>query len=101
MGFYVGQKVECIDARPNRYGLILSIKKGAIYTVSNVMISWSGEGIDLLECPVPVTPRNLPGYYAWRFRAVVERKTDISIFTDMLLPTHQPAKEVVRAQDNG
>ena len=60
-------------------------------------VSWVGiyegteeEIIDLVECP---SPANLPnwdrGYYSVYFRPVVDKKTDIAIFTKMLNPNNQ------------
>ena len=103
--FRVGQKVVCVDdSEPSSthvvgydghhwqyFGGLDGLTKGAIYTVrAFVQNHINGgvslclaeifrehtirSGIDIGEC----------GYRASRFRPVVERKTDISIFTEIL-----------------
>jgi hypothetical protein len=102
MAFRVGQKVVCVDTTsaglgqrwPSDY-----LKLGNIYT-----IRWIGECpyeawrylgpcIRLLEVIRPKDSTNpewndMPFAQA-RFRPIVERKTDISIFTRMLNPSKQ------------
>lgn len=82
MNFRVGQKVVCIDASKSWRGDISDLVKGATYTVREVFMF----GVTLDEVP-------LPEDYLWfnghRFRPVVERKTDISIFTKMLTDTRE------------
>jgi len=79
MAFRVGQKVVCVDASGCASA---DLSEGTIYTVRQV------------QPPIDnATPRVLLfgsretiGWYASRFRPLVERKTDISIFTRMLTP---------------
>ena len=85
MAFHVGQKVECVDDSPvDSDGFIpdvCAVKKGEIYHIAKVI--HNGKGVWLAEIP------NSPDYAGWqakRFRAIVENKTDISIFTEMLKP---------------
>jgi hypothetical protein len=84
--FQVGQKVVCVDDKP-RILPIHEIKKGEIYT-----ISWFN----------PVFPdavfikEGLPySFWADRFRPIVERKTDISIFKKLLNPANHKHLEGV------
>jgi len=78
MAFYVGQKVVCVDAHPD------FLLKGVIYTISRVGLLTHGEtGVNLAEVDTSACPHDV-GFRATRFRPLVERKTDISIFTDML-----------------
>lgn len=82
MTFHVGQKVVCVDASlpPNPWHRKHPLVLRQIYTVSEIAPppAWepqcSSLGIDgsgrVWEC--------------WRFRPIVSRKTDISIFTRML-----------------
>lgn len=98
MAFRVGQKVVCVDDDVNgRYtpwpfrGGIDGLKAGRVYTIRDVG----------LYCDVPCLwlcgitramakgweRHGEPGYNVLRFRPVVERKTDISIFTAMLTGT--------------
>lgn len=89
MAFRVGQKVECINDKPDRWGRAVLVQKGEVYTVAAVF-DWFGLPGLLLE---EVKTKEAPGWHALRFRPVVERKTDISIFTAMLTPS----KEHVRS----
>lgn len=83
MTFHVGQKVECIDASgrfwPN------NLVRGRIYIVAEVGPHPNGpwckvEGTDSgSEC----------GFFQRRFRPIVDRSTDISIFTAMLTPNKE------------
>lgn len=89
--FRVGQKVVCVDASgsPN-------LKGGSVYTVSALDLS---PGISLFDGAVAqvgvllieAKPTFAKSFDARRFRPVVERKTDISIFKDMLNTTPEPA----------
>jgi hypothetical protein len=89
--FYAGQKVICVDAEFTQRSGATVLRKGAIYTVAGVVIhnhqhedrpelSGKGLGLHLIERP----RRSGIPFSALRFRPVVERKTDISIFTDLL-----------------
>ena len=94
--FYVGQKVVCINAKdthshPNN---IQELTEGAIYTVRWVgskEASEDGLGIKLVEVMryvlslsgERIREEDMP-FDATRFRPLVEKKTDISIFTEML-----------------
>lgn len=82
MAFHVGQKVVCIDdswtdlngrpdCRPE------DPRKGSVYEIASI-----AEGVWLYLQEIP----NGVGYESCSFRPVVERKTDISIFTKMLNP---------------
>jgi hypothetical protein len=83
--FRVGQKVVCIapklgcwpDPEPG---------KGDICTVTRVYSYGPVLTLELAEFPTFSRPY-APGWMAEDFRPVVERKTDISIFTAMLTPT--------------
>src|SRR5690349_16331156 len=94
--FYVGQKVVCVDASVEGYGHGRldhphRLHEGEIYVVRKVGFSPQfGEDDILVLWLEGVTRINMfeqdVGYAAARFRHLVERKTDISIFTDMLKP---------------
>lgn len=82
MAFYVGQKVVCVDAGIGKLSMRkANLEEGAVYTISKV-IDWFGHvGLHLVEAkPLP----GYSGFAAERFRPIVERKTDISIFKAML-----------------
>jgi len=75
--FRVGQKVVCVEP-------IDELVKGEIYTISAVGRFDGGENVmvDVAEI------QNYAPYawYSYRFRPIVERRTDISIFKKMLKP---------------
>lgn len=76
MSFRVGQEVVCVDDS----GTIM-VRKGAIYIVADVYMPYLRlEGV--YDGVTPPTVKQ--GMRATRFRPVVERKTDISVFTEML-----------------
>lgn len=95
MAFYVGQKVVCVaDAvQPGRLWVDgVPPKEGAIYTIASIVINGSGtQALVLVEAPRGPISHALGayGYHAWRFRPIVERKTDISIFKAMLNPSDE------------
>lgn len=79
--FTVGQRVICVDARlpanPWHRQNPLILRK--IYVVQHLFIKCidiDGSG---------------RGWQNWRFRPIVDRKTDISIFTKMLTDARAPA----------
>lgn len=92
--FHVGQKVEfvgpddsvLIALAPPPWNKIPTPKHKTPYTVANVCISSLGEEcIELLELPQPgISDLIDPGFISRFFRPIVERKTDISVFTEML-----------------
>lgn len=86
--FRVGQKVVCIDAKGHRL-----IKTGQVYTIRQVgLVAWTDGSAAVRLEEICRGPRDRcdgsrgddTPYYARRFRPVIERKTDISIFTRML-----------------
>lgn len=89
MAFYVGQKVVCIDDSLALDGLRTSLRQNAVYTIRAIDPGkdCNGEtGLYLQEVVDAPIRRKFPtgAYRASRFRPVVERKTDISIFTKLL-----------------
>lgn len=95
MAFYIGQRVECVDADPE-CGRIFwpgeQLRLGQIYTVAAIVDNPSGyAAIAIREVPrhsIAVS-HGYRGFKASRFRPIVERKTDISIFKAMLNPSKQ------------
>lgn len=86
--FRVGQKVVCVDAGPTDAGLPSILTKDAVYTIASIKEFWGGLGVRLIEITLPdYAPRHVNAWKAERFRPVVERKTDISVFTQLLKPT--------------
>jgi hypothetical protein len=83
--FRVGQKVACVDASGCRL-----LDKGAVYTILEIAPSGLAEMISV-DCRPDYAGST--GYSAARFRPIVERKTDISIFTEMLTPTPRRVRE--------
>lgn len=82
MTFRVGQPVECVEgcSNPTWY-----LEKGKIYIVSDVGLFCDRLHVDLEG--FPPSPLGPLAFRASRFRPIVERKTDISIFTAMLTPS--------------
>jgi hypothetical protein len=92
MAFRVGQKVVCVKG-PRRHRNVNQPKVGEIYTIRLIYpSSLTGEpGFLLEEIVNGLHPNGREyGFYADRFRPVVERKTDISIFKAMLTDKRQP-----------
>ena len=87
MAFKVGQKVVCVDARPRQVSRTI-LRHGEIYTIVALPMSPDGlQGVEVAEVK-SIAPF---GFWANRFRPVVERKTDISVFTKMLTPKKEGA----------
>lgn len=93
--FHVGQKVVCVDADVTD-GIWVegeAPEKGRVYTVKGVHLNNRGEvvlhlhEIDRADYSKVWHRNHNLGYGAYRFRPVVERETDISLFTAMLTPT--------------
>ena len=92
--FYVGQKVELVEwkADENKHVDGDPSLVGTVYTVSQVYHAKDGElMLCLWEIPNDDDPAMYAGFPARYFRPVVERKTDISIFTRMLEPQKETA----------
>lgn len=98
--FRVGQKVVCInDADGESHWLVPTVgdmdglTRGCVYTVREIYfdVVWAKTLVRLEEirrppCLLDGQPFEC-GFYPERFRPVVDRKTDISIFTAMLTDT--------------
>lgn len=105
MAFYVGQRVQCVDASdgpqytPRGYkalGGMDGLRQGAIYTVRSVgvwpnspaLLLWLSEIVRPLRGSMCVKYGEA-GFDARRFRPITERKTSIEIFKAMLNPSKQ------------
>lgn len=75
--FHVGQRVICIDP-------VDDLRRSALYIVTLV---GGGEYSEFIG--VDGSCFKGADFYAWRFRPIVERKTDISGFKAMLNPSNQ------------
>lgn len=93
--FHVGQKVVCIDNKDDDGAISKILTVGAVYTIAKLLRGqfltadfqlYRGLGVQLFEV-------KLPGEYfrSTRFRPLTERKTDISVFTEMLDKDKVPA----------
>lgn len=102
--FHVGQKVVCVDGKfhPDFCDVPCLPVEGAVYTIRAIelMTAVTGERspiIKLVEIVNPVMEWEIGdeefGFVPRRFRPLVERKTDISLFKAML----NPSKEQVTA----
>jgi hypothetical protein len=85
MAFHVGQKVVCVDDGNRPYVPRSPLTKGAVYTVATS----DGRGIQIVEVTPPTRFTHFENYL---FRPVQERKTDISVFTEILKNTKAPAQ---------
>lgn len=88
MAFRAGQKVVCVDDTPKEpwsHEVYCGLTKGSIYTIRFI----HNEFVWLEEIHRPkignIVPADWP-FNARRFRPIVERKTNITIFKKMLLP---------------
>ena len=83
--FFVGQKVA---RTPNTYnvGAHPQPEIGEVVTVSKILFCPCGKLLQFIEYEWPGNEDIFPGYNAEAFRPIVEKKTDISIFTKMLNP---------------
>lgn len=89
--FYVGQKVVCIDdSKPSQYlinGPNLLLIRNKIYLVEAVQSfpTWSRYKGDI-ALGINKDDDGLDFWHSKRFRPIEETKTNISIFTKMLIP---------------
>lgn len=92
--FRVGQKVVCVDASGWRRGIFIYPEQGEKYTVRDV--EPNAHGVLCIRVEEISQPAALsadmsmycePLFRASRFRPLIEKKTDISIFTAMLNPS--------------
>jgi hypothetical protein len=92
MTFHVGQKVVCIsNTRAGGYGWEILPDIGAVYTIRSIEYRDRGGWLRLVEIVNRSALYMGYGYsegqfHASNFRPAVTRKTDISIFTKMLIP---------------
>lgn len=80
MTFHVGQKVVCVDDSlpANPWHQQHPLVKRQIYTIHKLELQ-----PDVLCLDIDGSGRQ---WQHWRFRPLVEKKTDISVFTEMLTP---------------
>lgn len=104
--FHVGQKVVCVDNGPDCFGHAKWLDNdapivGHVYTIRRCFLDDDNHPIVWLdEIKRGPIARNIwgeaIGYHSIRFRPVIERKTDISVFTAMLAPTSN--RELVKTK---
>ena len=83
MTFRVGQKVVCVNPCND-------LVRGRVYTILKTGVCFhdgKNRSIVLVDQTRFGAPSGRLPFFAERFRPVVERKTDISIFTQMLKPS--------------
>lgn len=88
MSFHVGQKVVCVEDRPHFLDKVKRLDRGAVYTIREEFRSavTGRYGVFLNEVVMPrLESGEELGWLATRFRPVQERKTDISVFTKLLV----------------
>lgn len=81
--FRIGQKVVCVDDAGTTI-----VKNGAVYIVTGNGVSLFGN--DLIAGSHLTGGAAFSGMYAHRFRPIVERKTDISVFVEILRRESMP-----------
>lgn len=87
MTFFVGQKVARFDGDVPPWAVYPCPALHEPVTVANVFTSENSRlHIELVEYPMPETETHYAGFIAEWFRPITTRKTDISIFTEMLTP---------------
>lgn len=87
MNFRIGMKVACVDP-------IGPLTKGRVYTVLGLS-KGKVTGALILDVDCWANPERYGnGWYACRFRPIVDRKTDISIFKRMLVPSKQSLHDI-------
>lgn len=95
--FFVGQKVVCIHDAMFACGCGCRCEpdKNDIGTIANIYVHQTGLVLELVEFPAPKCLHFDPGFLAESFRPIVDRKTDISVFTSLLNPTPQKVRESI------
>lgn len=89
----IGDEVECVDDSDFRFTFGENIPiKGTKYTIRSFVYYSGGVGIRLNEIQNKPMLYDIGGFaecafHAWRFRKLQKRKTDISVFTQMLNQT--------------
>lgn len=92
--FHVGQEVECVSSR-YRSGRLAPpfLTVGRRFVIRGFTVTPRGNQI--IHLAGYVGPKNRNGYEKGfrpeMFRPIVDRKTDISVFTEMLKPQHVDA----------
>lgn len=111
MNFRVGQKVVCIgtDGTPNvdweewvSYWKIARPSRGSVYTVRDIRAGADRQHIRLVEIINPTAefsdaPPQEPWFWASAFRPIVERKTDITVFTEILRKATKPVPALAQS----
>lgn len=85
--FRVGQQVVCVDASLDYKGIKTNLIEKKVYVIEQVSSDMFGTGLVVAGA---YSWHPSKAYRATRFRPIVERKTDISIFTEMLRPVKEP-----------
>lgn len=87
MSFHVGQQVVCVNAAETNSWNLRELVEGGIYT-----IRWTdGPDVRLVEQTFRTRFGLDSPFDAARFRPLVERKTSIAVFTEMLKRWEVPA----------
>lgn len=86
--FRVGQKVVCVEERAGN-SCCGHVEPGLndIGTITDLWMRGDHLVLSLAEFPAPCCRHFAEGWLAVSFRPVVEKKTDIAIFTAMLNPS--------------
>jgi hypothetical protein len=72
--------------------------KSHVYTVSNTVTTWEGQGIEVAEIETPTVAGHFRAWNSRRFRPIVSRPTSIAVFEEILRKVNAPGRvtEVAR-----
>ncbi len=91
MTFHVGQAVECVDDDWGAFAVAMAVLSGVSHPVKGgkyVVVHVFARSVTPEHgCPALVIGGYSGVYASCCFRPIVERETDISIFTALLTPT--------------
>lgn len=94
--FYIGQKVVCVDDSQET-GISVPLTEGKIYEITSIRRKGDAIGIQVYGVNIErQIGRNMiyeDHFAAERFRPIIENKTDISVFTEILDDVNKRAKE--------
>jgi hypothetical protein len=86
--YRIGQKVICVNASLDYKGISTNLIEKKIYVIEQICTDMFGIGLVVAGA---YSWHPSKAYRATRFRPIVEHKTDISIFTEMLRPVKERA----------
>lgn len=97
MTFQVGERIICVDdaPHPGRAWYGPRLQKGAEYTVRDYVPPHYADDGPCIRLNEIIRLCDGIGFRASRFRPLIEKKTDISVFTALLTPSNTRTRERV------